>query len=236
MISGQLNPQQLAEAQAMLQSLDLPPKKRRRLLWRIARHGIIAAARRHQRDQTAPDGTAWAPRKRGKGKMFRKLPRLLAVREMPGQDAVKVYFRNGNHTTGRSRISAGAVGWVHHNGAEIRVSADSFSGQDQNGQTATRRQAKRLRELGFKVRQKGRWRKASMKYLLTLSRAQAGLLITIMEDQIIAGPHQQKARTWTITLPSRVFLGVTNEEFSHILARQMNAMGYGLDVDAQDIR
>lgn len=26
MISGQLNPQQLAEAQAMLQSLDLPPK------------------------------------------------------------------------------------------------------------------------------------------------------------------------------------------------------------------
>ncbi|HFP9670496.1 TPA: phage virion morphogenesis protein, partial [Escherichia coli] len=98
MISGQLNPQQLAEAQAMLQSLDLPPKKRRRLLWRIARHGIIAAARRHQRDQAAPDGTAWAPRKRGKGKMFRKLPRLLAVREMPGQDAVKVYFRNGNHT------------------------------------------------------------------------------------------------------------------------------------------
>ncbi|EJY0904922.1 hypothetical protein OE984_005522, partial [Escherichia coli] len=57
-----------------------------------------------------------------------------------------------------------------------------------------------------------------------------------MEDQIIAGPRQQKARTWTITLPSRVFLGVTNEEFSHILARQMNAMGYGLDVDAQDIR
>ncbi|MBB9356704.1 hypothetical protein FSI32_026500, partial [Escherichia coli] len=49
MISGQLNPQQLAEAQAMLQSLDLPPKKRQRLLWRIAKHGIIAAARRHQR-------------------------------------------------------------------------------------------------------------------------------------------------------------------------------------------
>ncbi len=236
MISGRLNPQQLAEAQALLQSLELPPKKRQRLLWRIARHGVIAVSRRHQREQRAPDGTPWTPRKRGRGKMLRKLPRLMAVREMPGQDAVKVYFRNGNHTTGRSRISAGAVGWVHHNGASFRVSADSFPNQSQNGQTATRRQARRLRMLGFKVRQGGRWRRASMKYLLTLPRAQAGLLINMLESQVIAGPPRRRARTWTITLPSRVFLGVNNAEFSQILVRQLNALGFGLDIDAQDIR
>ncbi|MEB7742641.1 phage virion morphogenesis protein, partial [Escherichia coli] len=222
----------LAELRALLGSLELPPKKRRRLLWRIAKHGLITVAKRHQRNQSAPDGTPWAPRKRGKGKMLRKLPRLMAVHEMPGQDAVKVYFRGGSYTNGRTRISAGAVGWTHHNGAEIRVSADSFGNQDQRGQTATRRQAKRLRALGCRVRRKGRWRKASLQYLLTLPRAQAGLLITLLTDPV----PRQKPRTWTITLPSRVFLGVTDEEFSSILARQLSAIGYGLGTDAQDIR
>ena len=43
-------------------------------------------------------------------------------------------------------------------------------------------------------------------------------------------------RTWTIDIPGRVFLGVSNDEFNQIIARKMQAIGFGWDVNAQDIR
>ncbi|EMS0405861.1 phage virion morphogenesis protein [Escherichia coli] len=254
MISGQLNPQQLAEAQAMLQSLDLPPKKRQRLLWRIAKHGIIAAARRHQRNQRAPDGTPWAPRKNKKkkagkntGKMLKKLPRLMAVREIPGQDAVKVYFRAVRYGP---TASASNVAWAHHNGATIRYHGDSFR-HERPGRSVpcSLKQAQALRAWGLELKSGKRWRKATLSMIRRrVSNRQAGWLLARFERDdwddfrdLYSSDGQgirqrNRPRTWTITLPSRVFLGVTNEEFSHILARQINAMGYGLDVDAQDIR
>ncbi|EFC8352733.1 hypothetical protein CQI77_005294, partial [Escherichia coli O157:H7] len=100
MIRGELNQQQLKQMRETLAKADLPPRKRQRLLWRIAKLGIVAAAKRHQRQQAAPDGTPWEPRKRGKGKMLKGLPKLLAVREMPEIQGVRIYLKGGNYRNG----------------------------------------------------------------------------------------------------------------------------------------
>lgn len=59
--------------------------------------------------------------------------------------------------------------------------------------------------------------------------AQAGLVIRKLKGT-------PAKHTWTIDIPGRVFLGVSNDEFNQIIARQMQAIGFGWDVNAQNIR
>lgn len=230
MIRGNLNQAQLKQMRATLAAADLKPKQRQRLLWRIAKLGIIVAAKRNQRNQTAPDGTPWAPRKRGKGKMLKGLPKLLAVRDMPEIQGVRIYLKGGNYRNGTKPIAAGLVGSVQQDGASIKMNASSAPRKAQANRPALPRQAKKLRALGYKMRQGKKWVKPSSKTIMaTLSMAQAGLIIKKLRGT-------QSKRIWTIDLPSRVFLGVSLEEFNKILARQMQAIGFGWDVNAQDIR
>ncbi|GKW31379.1 hypothetical protein PEC730217_01590 [Pectobacterium carotovorum subsp. carotovorum] len=227
-VQGGLPRRQLRQLRAALASLELPPKKRQRLLWRIAKLGVIVAAKRNQRNQTSPDGEPWAPRKRGKGKMLRQLPKLLHVREMPQIDAVRIYLQGGQYKNGQVPVSAGLIGAVHQGGASSSMSADRAPRPDQRNRPALPRQAKKLRALGYKMRKGNRYVKASSKYIIdTLSMAQAGLLI----KKLRGTPTKT---TWTIDIPSRVFLGVSDDEFNKILARQLQAIGFGWDVNAQD--
>ncbi|MGL6482662.1 phage virion morphogenesis protein [Aeromonas caviae] len=76
-----------------LNLLALPPKQRKRLVWRAANEMKKLAAR-HVRQQQDPNGNAWAPRKRGKRKMLRGLPKLLVIHE-PRQDVAEVGFKKG---------------------------------------------------------------------------------------------------------------------------------------------
>ncbi len=61
---GELNKKQLAELRKSLASMELPPKKRQRLIWRLAKYGVIAAAKRHVRNQETSDGQKWPGVKR----------------------------------------------------------------------------------------------------------------------------------------------------------------------------
>ncbi|MFR9705028.1 phage virion morphogenesis protein, partial [Aeromonas sanarellii] len=76
-----------------LNLLALPPKQRKRLVWRAAKE-LKRLAARHVRQQQDPNGNAWAPRKRGKRKMLRGLPKLLVIHE-PRQDVAEVGFKKG---------------------------------------------------------------------------------------------------------------------------------------------
>ena len=87
---------------------------------------------------------------------------------------------------------------------------------------ATRKQARKLRELGFKRRRgKGwrgnRWMQPSLKWIeANMSIAQAGLIIRILGD----APKEH----WTTVLPSRAFLGATvaeQAEMVDVLASQI---------------
>ncbi|MFJ5422266.1 hypothetical protein ACIPSQ_16845 [Pectobacterium parvum] len=236
-IQGGLPQRQLRQLRATLASLALPPKKRQRLLWRIAKLGIIVAAKRNQRNQTSPDGESWAPRKsKRRGKMLRQLPKLLHVREMPEIGAVRIYLQGGGYRNGETPVPAGVVGYSQQNGMDITVNRRQARQQQKNTQSsggadppsATDRQAKRLRALGYKMRKGNRYVKASSKYITdTLNMAQAGLLIRKLRGE-------PAKTTWKIDIPSRVFLGVSDDDFNKILARQLQAIGFGWDVNAQD--
>lgn len=229
-IDGGLDKRQLKELRQALAAAELKPKQRQRLLWRIAKLGIINAARRHQRNQVTPDGQPWPKRKRGKGKMLRQLPRLLHVREMPEREAVRIYLKGGNYRNNSGPVSAGLIGAVHQEGAAIPMSAEKMPRPDQRGKPALMSQAKRLRALGYRVWKKGRYVKASSRQIVeSMSMAQAGLLIKKLRGK----PTKS---TWTIDIPARVFLGVSDTEFNKILARQLQAIGFGWNVNAQDIK
>lgn len=62
-----------------------------------------------------------------------------------------------------------------------------------------------------------------------MTARQAGLLIRILEDKPVK-------TVWQIELPARAFMGIGQEDFNKALARQLQAVGFGLDVNAQDIR
>lgn len=229
-IDGGLDKRQLKELRQALAAAELKPKQRQRLLWRIAKLGIINAARRHQRNQVTPDGQPWPKRKRGKGKMLRQLPRLLHVREMPEREAVRIYLKGGNYRNNSGPVSAGLIGAVHQEGAAIPMSAEKMPRPDQRGKPALMSQAKRLRALGYRVWKKGRYVKASSRQIMeSMSMAQAGILIKKLRGK----PTKS---TWTIDIPARVFLGVSDTEFNKILARQLQAIGFGWNVNAQDIK
>lgn len=230
-VGGELNKKQLAELRAALASLELPPKKRQRLLWRLAKYGLIAAAKRNVRNQQSPDGQAWPGRKtKRKGKMLRNLPKLLHIREMPQIDAVRVYLQGGGYRNGETPVPAGVIGYSQQNGMRVRVNRTSQPRQAEPGKLATVAQAKKLRALGYQVRRGKRLKKPTYREITeTMPYAQAGLLIRKLSGKAVK-------TSWTIDLPARAFLGMSDEEFNKALARQLQAIGFGWDVNAQDIK
>ncbi|ENK1841790.1 hypothetical protein ACOSP8_003993 [Enterobacter hormaechei] len=231
MIQGELNQEQFRQLQTALASLELPPPKRRRLLWRMAKYGVEAASKRNVRNQQSPEGEKWPARQtRRKGKMLRNMPKLIRIREMPETESVRLYLAGGHYRNAKGKLSAGVVGYVQQNGMSVTVNRKQVAGREQGDKPASLRQAKRLRKAGYKVRRGKRWRKPGYKEIQEkMTARQAGLLIRTLEDKPVK-------TSWQIDLPARAFLGISQEDFNKALARQLQAVGFGLDVNAQDIR
>ncbi|WP_234419496.1 hypothetical protein [Lelliottia sp. WB101] len=89
-----LNTRQFALMRKELAKLDLPPQKRKRLLWRILKLGVMVSAKRHQRRQENAEGEKWPGRSDGRRtKMMQQLPKMMAIRELPANDSAKIYLR-----------------------------------------------------------------------------------------------------------------------------------------------
>ncbi|POD93909.1 phage virion morphogenesis protein [Pectobacterium odoriferum] len=231
-INGELSKSQLKELRQALSKLDFPPKKRQRLLWRLAKYGVISAAARNVRQQQAPDGTAWEKRKtKRRGKMLRSMPKLLHIREMPEIEAVRLYLQGGGYRNGVTPVPAGVVGFSQQNGMSVSVKRSQVQrGKPDPERKATRRQARKLRALGYKVKRGTRWRKPPYSEIEGVMRFdQAGLLI-----KKLSGKAAKAA--WTVDVPARPFLGMSDDEFNKALARQLQAIGFGWNVKAQDIK
>ena len=232
MIFGaEVNAAQLRELRRVIAKLELPQKQRQRFIWRMAKYGVIPAAKRNVRNQQAPDGTPWEGRKtRRKGKMLRNLPGLLHIKEMPEIEAVRLYLQGGAYRNGDTQVPAGVIGYAQQEGMKATVRARNSSAAIPSGKMATLAQAKKLRKLGYKVKRGKRWRKPPFKEITaTMGYAQAGLLIRKLSNKVAKS-------VWTIDLPSRPFVGMSSDDFNTALARQLQAIGYGWDVNAQDIR
>lgn len=212
-----------------LNLLALPPKKRKRLVWRAATE-LKKLAARNVRQQQDPEGNAWAPRKRGKRKMLRGLPKLLEIRT-PRQDVAELGF-----TKGTMSAHAGIIANTHQKGHTYQVSAASrrriAPSDGGKHKPASKAQARKLRELGFKRpgKRKRSYRSASLGWITgNLNYAQAGLLIKKLKDEPVK-------ESWEIELPARPFLGASTRQREQAFARALQSIDYGWDVSKQDLK
>ncbi|EGF0850600.1 hypothetical protein LDR16_001127 [Salmonella enterica] len=234
---GELNKAQLKQLRSMLANGDLPPAKQQRLLQRVAKRGVIPAAKRHTREQKNVDGSSFAKRRYGDRALLKGMPKFLKVHDMPSVSSVRVYLagRDYRQPYGQKAISVGAVGYIQSHGVTFTVNASQLKTdamQKANKEPCTRRQAIKLRKLGYTVRGKkeGTRRKPSTAEIqVLLQKGQAGVIIRSMEGR-------PSKNNWTITIPPRQFLGVSNEEFAQILARQLQGINFGWQTKPQDIK
>ena len=162
--------------------LSLPPQLRRRLLNNVMKR-VRTMGRKRVRDQQNLDGTPFEERKgtgKGKKKMEAGLAKLMQVTRVSADEA-ELGWKNA------------LTAWVaaqQHNGVSERRTAAQMKRWNNvpAGLAATEKQAKRLRRLGFKVRQEGKksltrpsvaWIQEHVNY------AKAGLLIRILDLSLI---------------------------------------------------
>lgn len=196
----------LLDAQAQLDLLVLPPKLRRRLLNRLGTRAR-SLSRKRIRNQQNLDGSPFAPRRdadAGKKKMEAGLGKLLQVTRVDAEEAVLGWKNN-------------LTSWVasqQHNGASERRTAQQMRrwNRVEEGAKSTEKQAKRLRRLGFRVRQAGKKRlsRPPVSWILeNVSYMQAGVLIRVLDEE---RGESTGAQSWEIKLPKRQFLGAGNEQ------------------------
>jgi len=195
--------------------LSLPPQLRRRLLNNVTKR-VRTMSRKRVRDQQNLDGTPFEERKgtgKGKKKMEAGLAKLMQVTRVSADEA-ELGWKNA------------LTAWVaaqQHNGVSERRTAAQMKRWNNvpAGLAATEKQAKRLRRLGFKVRQEGKktltrpsvaWIQEHVNY------AKAGLLIRILDDE---KTESSGAQSWEITLPKRQFIGVSPERDTGLLLNQV---------------
>lgn len=205
----------LLGAEEQLALLELPPQLRRRLLNNVTKR-VRSMSRQRIRAQQNLDGSPFAPRKgsaKGKKKMEAGLGKLLMVTRLNADEA-ELGWRNA------------LTRWVasqQHNGVSERRTAAQMRKWNKTppGLAATEKQAKRLRRLGFKVRQEGKksltrpsvaWIQEHVNY------AKAGLLIRILDDE---KTESTGAPSWEITLPKRQFLGASTQQDTSLLVNQV---------------
>lgn len=195
--------------------LSLPPKLRRRLLNQVTKR-VRTMSRKRVRDQQNLDGSPFASRKgdgKGKKKMEAGLAKLMVVTRLSADEA-ELGWKNA------------LTRWVatqQHNGVSERRTVAQMRRWNKTapGLAATDKQAKRLRRLGFRVRQAGKktlsrpsvaWIQEHVNY------AQAGLLIRILDDE---RTESSGAQSWEITLPKRQFIGASTQRDTSLLVNQV---------------
>lgn len=190
-----------------LQALALPPAKRRQVLRAMARR-VVTHSKNRIRSQTDLEGTAFSPRKDGKRKrMLAGLARRMKV--IAESDKAVI------------RFASGIVAARHQRGYKEHFTAEKLARrQGENTQSnapATRRQAKRLVELGYKRRHRGRWITPTISWIVrNMSVGQAGA--------IIRGMRANTTGSWEVVLPARAFLGASETDktdLMNVLAAQV---------------
>lgn len=224
------NPDEFLAADDLLALLLMPDAKRKRLLWRLGSRGIIQQAKRNVRGQQSPDGKAWRKRARGKRKMLARMPQLLTANDATAERVV-VRFKYG--ALARSGLPLGVLGKIQQDGASISQNAKQARAWSKGSKekSCSMQQARKLRKLGYKrPNGKGGYTRANLAWMREhLSWRQAGLIIRKLDDS-------KPKKNWRINVPGREFLGATPQQLKEMIAKEMQAIQYGWDVKAQDIK
>lgn len=242
MISAKWDERSVLKTEEILKALALPPAKRKRLLWRVAKN-IEIQSKRNIRQQKTPEGRPWAPRKkRRKGqkkKMLTGLQRLIVVSGRSDHNAAQITLKKGTYLSG---MHGAAIANIHSKGKKV---TQTKNGNTDNLNSAsgycTRKQAKRLRELGYTVwarrinpdaSAKRRKRPTIAWMTKNLKQKEAGLLFRTLKEQ--AGIT--KKGSWIIETPPRKFMGASRTQIRKAWERAFQGIDYGWDVSAKNIK
>lgn len=197
-----LNERELLSVLDRLSMLSLPRPKRVRLLKELGRAEIRETAKRI-RTQKNTDGSPMARRKNGKRKkMFKRMASGLEPYVLNDGYDLNLTWRNKT----KGRIAA-----RHATGQTQRMTAQQVRrrfGPPNYKEPATKPQARKLREIGFTVRQgkKKRSKKPTLKWIQeNLSMGKAGLIIRTMTNK-------PQLSAWDIPIADRPFLGSPQSE------------------------
>ncbi|KLP41776.1 hypothetical protein [Enterobacter ludwigii] len=225
------NPDEFLAAHEKLALITMPEAKRKRLLYRLGKRGIIQQAKRNVRNQQAPDGKEWAKRARGgKRRMLVSLPKMLTANDATSERVV-VRFKYG--VMAKSGLPMGVLGRIQQDGITMTQNAEQAKAWSKGSASkmCTKQQARKLRKLGYKrPNGEGGYTRANMAWMQeNLSWRQAGLIIRKLDGST-------SKKSWQIRVPGREFLGARAQQLKEMIAREMQAIQYGWDVKAQDIK
>lgn len=188
-----------------LDLMKLPPGKRRTVMRTLGRM-VRANSRDRVKSQTTLSGGAMQRRSaksQAKGAMLKGLgKRMLVITDSP--DTARVTWRGG-------RVAA-----KQQHGSRERITAEDMrkrEGEEKLSRSdpASRRQGRRLLELGYKIRRGKGWKRPSLKWITSnMTMGQAGRIVRILSNET---PKD----AWDVGLPARPFLGVTSAENREML-------------------
>jgi hypothetical protein len=221
-IKGELNQAQLRHLQAEIKRMNLTPEKRRRLLYRIMKNGVLAATERNIKRQKTPDGTKYNKRhSKRKAKMLSKITKNIKIKATDNYAAA--FFVGQYKSTATKSISAGVVAKMQQDGLKVTQNKSMFENQTHNKEkgSITERQIRRLRKLGHTHSKNKKIIRSSVKWLqANLSESQAGVTIRHMMEM-------PEKNSWDIKIPDREFLGISDADFNKSLKRELKNINFG---------
>ncbi|TSJ91757.1 hypothetical protein FPQ14_00375 [Gilliamella apicola] len=221
-ISGELNRSQLAHLRSEIERMNLTPEKRRKLLYRIMKNGVLAATERNIKRQKSPEGAKFDKRQsKRKAKLLSKIAKNIVIKSSSNEG--KAYFRGVYKSTSTKTIPVGVVAKTQQEGLKVKQNKNQFENQthDTSKGSITGRQIKRLRKLGHTHSKNKKPARSSVKWLqANLSEAQAGITIRNMLEL----PEKS---SWDIKIPAREFLGISENDFMKSIKRELRNINYG---------
>ena len=189
--------------QNQIKLLTLDAIQRKKLL-RLAAFAVRKASRQNIKQQKDYLGRSFEARRKGRKKMFKGLSRYMTAYSTNDQGVV----------TWKNPLMA-SIARAHQEGIDTQVKASALTkkqGKKKPTDAATIEQARQLKKAGFKVRENGKRKVPTIKWILeNLSLAQAGFILRLLRG---AAPQQ-----WTIPLPERAFLGIDEKELNGMIKR-----------------
>ena len=184
---------------------------------------VIKRSRARIKGQKNLDMSPWEKRKKGKGKMLKRIMRAKNVTAFPGEKYVKVTWKNGligiianqhqkgipeNYLINRNKKKNRRIGrGIGGGGGGPKFDPDM---------TATKTQAQALIDAGYKLycgkTKTGRVKTKKVNRPWIINNMKAGQAGMILRKIRKTGPVKE----WTIDMPARSFLGLSKEDVAEI--------------------
>ncbi len=193
------------------------PVKRKYLLAKVGRR-ILKNSRQRTRSQTDLEGRSFVPHAAGrKRKMLTRLSRAKNMNIVRvDENSMVVGFRNPVH----ERIAA-----KQQLGFSERMTAAKMSSRQSNAHAnATRRQAKALRDEGYKIKRSNGngYRTPSLKWITeNMNQGRAGIILRALRGG--------SKREWETELPARSFLGINEQDNTELNTLIMHELDHALE-------